>query len=194
MALRRYPERQRPRQRLAITGRPCRRPRMLAAKGTFRVFLMPTSHTRSRKPRTSRHLEAGADVAVACRVLPESRYLIAPSFIRYTTPSRMSRTFNWLVRHTLLPGPGYAGGAQGVHRARRGHAVSAPDYRDLRLRRRAPVRRPAPRSPNRAGSGALSIRQRAEQHAVHARRRDYARRPGTDSLERLARALSLNDD
>ena len=52
-----------------------------------------------------RQLEAGADVAVACRVLPESRYLIAPSFFRYLyTRHVMSRTFNWIVRHTLVPG------------------------------------------------------------------------------------------
>jgi dolichyl-phosphate beta-glucosyltransferase len=38
-------------------------------------------------------------------VLPESRYLISPSFFRYLyTRHVLSRTFNWLVRRTLLPG------------------------------------------------------------------------------------------
>jgi len=79
---------------------------MLAAKGTFRVFLdADLAYPIEEAAHIVRHLEAGADVAVACRVLPESRYLIAPSFIRYIyTRHVMSRTFNWLVRRTLLPG------------------------------------------------------------------------------------------
>jgi len=79
---------------------------MLAAKGTFRVFLdADLAYPIEEAAHIVRHLEEGADVAVACRVLPESRYLIAPSFIRYIyTRHLMSRTFNWLVRRTLLPG------------------------------------------------------------------------------------------
>jgi dolichyl-phosphate beta-glucosyltransferase len=79
---------------------------MLAASGRFRVFLdSDLAYPIEEAGTVLRHLEAGADVAVACRVLPESRYLIAPSFFRYLyTRHVMSRTFNWLVRHTLVPG------------------------------------------------------------------------------------------
>ena len=50
-----------------------------------------------------RDLEAGADVAIACRVLPESRYLMSPSFFHYLyTRHVMSRVFNLLARTVLL--------------------------------------------------------------------------------------------
>lgn len=79
---------------------------MLAATGSFRVFMdSDLAYPIEEAAGVVRHLEAGADVAVACRVLPESRYLIAPSFFRYLyTRHVMSRTFNWIVRHTLVPG------------------------------------------------------------------------------------------
>jgi dolichyl-phosphate beta-glucosyltransferase len=79
---------------------------MLASTGRFRVFLdADLAYPIEEAAHIVRHLENGADVAVACRVLPESRYLIAPSFFRYLyTRHVMSRTFNWVVRHTLLPG------------------------------------------------------------------------------------------
>ncbi len=49
-------------------------------------------------------LEKGADVAIACRVLPESRYEISPVFFRYLyTRHLMGRFFNLLVRLWLLP-------------------------------------------------------------------------------------------
>ncbi|HWC72742.1 MAG TPA: glycosyltransferase [Gemmatimonadales bacterium] len=79
---------------------------MIAAAGAFRVFLdADLAYPIEEAAVVLEHLQAGADVAVACRVLPESRYLIAPSFFRYLyTRHLMSRTFNWIVRHTLLPG------------------------------------------------------------------------------------------
>lgn len=79
---------------------------MIAASGAFRVFLdADLAYPIEEAAVVLEHLQAGADVAVACRVLPESRYLIAPSFFRYLyTRHLMSRTFNWIVRHTLLPG------------------------------------------------------------------------------------------
>jgi dolichyl-phosphate beta-glucosyltransferase len=50
-------------------------------------------------------LEAGTDVVVACRVLPDSRYLMSPVFFRYLfTRHVMSRFFNLLVRVFLIPG------------------------------------------------------------------------------------------
>jgi dolichyl-phosphate beta-glucosyltransferase len=49
-------------------------------------------------------LETGADVAIACRVLAESRYLMSPTFFSYLyTRHVMSRVFNALVRWTLIP-------------------------------------------------------------------------------------------
>ncbi len=51
-----------------------------------------------------RELETGSDVAIACRVLPESRYLMSPSFFHYLyTRHLMSRVFNLAVRLALLP-------------------------------------------------------------------------------------------
>jgi len=50
-------------------------------------------------------LEKGTDIAIACRVLPESRYEISPAFFRYLyTRHVMGRFFNLLVRKLLLPG------------------------------------------------------------------------------------------
>lgn len=50
-------------------------------------------------------LRAGADVAVASRVHPDSRYLIRPSFFRYLYTRHIAgRLFNALVRAVLLPG------------------------------------------------------------------------------------------
>src|SRR5206468_1714879 len=47
----------------------------------------------------------GSDVAIACRVLPESRYVMSPSFFYYLyTRHVMSRVFNRVVRLALLPG------------------------------------------------------------------------------------------
>jgi hypothetical protein len=50
-------------------------------------------------------LDAGADVAIASRVHPGSRYVIRPSFFRYLYLRHIvGRLFNWLVRLVLLPG------------------------------------------------------------------------------------------
>lgn len=79
---------------------------MLAARGYYRVFTdADLAYPLEEVGHILERLEAGSDVAVACRVLPESRYLISPVFFRYLyTRHVMSRTFNWVVRHTLLPG------------------------------------------------------------------------------------------
>lgn len=45
-------------------------------------------------------LRAGADVAIASRVLPGSRITGAPPRLR----TRLGRLFNWIVQRTLLPG------------------------------------------------------------------------------------------
>src|SRR5205809_162428 len=52
-----------------------------------------------------RDIRAGSDIAIACRVLPESRYLMSPSFFHYLyTRHLMSRAFNKVVQAFLLPG------------------------------------------------------------------------------------------
>ena len=49
--------------------------------------------------------EHRSDVAIACRVLKESRYLMSPSFFHYLyTRHLMSRGFNKVVQMFLLPG------------------------------------------------------------------------------------------
>jgi glycosyltransferase involved in cell wall biosynthesis len=77
---------------------------MLAARGRYRVFL--DSDLAFPPPEVNRllhEMEQGADVAIACRVLPESRYLMSPSFFHYLyTRHVMSRLFNRLVRMVML--------------------------------------------------------------------------------------------
>ena len=79
---------------------------MGAATGRFRIFTdADLAYSLDDVADTARQLEAGSDVVIACRVLPESRYDISPEFFRYLyTRHVMSRTFNWAVRHALLPG------------------------------------------------------------------------------------------
>jgi dolichyl-phosphate beta-glucosyltransferase len=77
---------------------------MLAATGELRVFTdADLAYPPSEIGKIVADLEGGADVAIACRVLPESRYLMSPSFFHYLyTRHLMSRAFNLLVRMTLL--------------------------------------------------------------------------------------------
>jgi dolichyl-phosphate beta-glucosyltransferase len=79
---------------------------LLAARGAYRVFTdADLAYPPTEIDRVIRELERGSDVAIACRVLPESRYELAPTFIPYLyTRHLMSRVFNAIVRHTLLPG------------------------------------------------------------------------------------------
>ena len=79
---------------------------MLAARGRYRVFLdSDLAYPPSEVNRILREIEQGADVAIACRVLPESRYLMSPSFFHYLyTRHVMSRLFNRLVRLVMLHG------------------------------------------------------------------------------------------
>jgi dolichyl-phosphate beta-glucosyltransferase len=77
---------------------------MLAADGEFRVFTdADLAYPPSEIGRILGDLEAGADVAIACRVMPESRYVMSPSFFHYLyTRHLMSRFFNFFVRLVLL--------------------------------------------------------------------------------------------
>ena len=78
---------------------------MRAAVGTYRVFTdADLAYPASEVGKILADLEAGADVAIACRVLAESRYLMSPTFFSYLyTRHLMSRAFNAMVRWTLIP-------------------------------------------------------------------------------------------
>ena len=79
---------------------------MLAATGDYRVFTdVDLAYPLSEALKILTALEKGDDVAIACRVLPESRYLMSPTFFHYLyTRHLMSRGFNLMVRLVLLPG------------------------------------------------------------------------------------------
>ena len=78
---------------------------MMAARGKIRIFTdVDLAYPLDEVYKIVRDLNAGADIAIACRVLPESRYLMSPSFFHYLyTRHLMSRGFNKVVRTFLLP-------------------------------------------------------------------------------------------
>ena len=77
---------------------------MLAATGTYRIFTdADLAYPPSQINRILGDLQTGADVAIACRVLKESRYIMSPSFFHYLyTRHLMSRFFNRVVRTVLI--------------------------------------------------------------------------------------------
>ncbi len=77
---------------------------MLAARGRHRIFTdADLAYPPSEINKILRELERGTDVAIACRVLPESRYVMSPAFFQYLyTRHLMSRAFNLAVRALLL--------------------------------------------------------------------------------------------
>ena len=77
---------------------------MLAARGRYRVFTdADLAYPPEEVNKILKDLETGADVAIACRVLPDSRYTMSPSFFHYLyTRHLMSRAFNLLARTILL--------------------------------------------------------------------------------------------
>jgi dolichyl-phosphate beta-glucosyltransferase len=79
---------------------------MLSAAARYRVFTdADLAYPLSQVWNVVSALERGADIAIACRVLPQSEYLMSSSYLRYLyTRHVMSRAFNRLVRLTLLPG------------------------------------------------------------------------------------------
>lgn len=79
---------------------------MLAARGRYRVFTdVDLAYPLDQVERIVAELQAGHDLAIACRVLPASRYLMSPSFFHYLyTRHLMSRAFNRVVQAVLLPG------------------------------------------------------------------------------------------
>jgi dolichyl-phosphate beta-glucosyltransferase len=79
---------------------------MLAARGRIRVFTdVDLAYPLDQVERIVAELRNGADIAIACRVLPQSRYLMSPTFFHYLyTRHLMSRAFNKVVQAFLLPG------------------------------------------------------------------------------------------
>lgn len=79
---------------------------MLNATGAFRIFVdCDLAYPSSQITKLLRRLESGSDVVIACRVLPESRYVMSPTFFHYLyTRHVMSRLFNRLAQRLLLPG------------------------------------------------------------------------------------------
>jgi glycosyltransferase involved in cell wall biosynthesis len=79
---------------------------MLNATGAFRIFVdSDLAYPSCEITKLLRRLESGSDVVIACRVLPESRYIMSPTFFHYLyTRHLMSRLFNRLAQMVLLPG------------------------------------------------------------------------------------------
>jgi dolichyl-phosphate beta-glucosyltransferase len=79
---------------------------MLEATGAFRIFVdSDLAYPSCQISKVLRALESGGDIVIACRVLPESRYVMSPTFFHYLyTRHLMSRLFNRLVQRVLLPG------------------------------------------------------------------------------------------
>jgi glycosyltransferase involved in cell wall biosynthesis len=79
---------------------------MLHATGEYRIFVdSDLAYPSSQISKLLTALEGGSDVAIACRVLPESRYVMSPTFFHYLyTRHLMSRLFNRISQWLLLPG------------------------------------------------------------------------------------------
>lgn len=77
-----------------------------AARGSYLVFIdVDLAYPLEQVAEIVALLEKGADLAVACRVHPDSRYIVRPGFFPYLfTRHLMSRFFNLLVRALFVPG------------------------------------------------------------------------------------------
>jgi dolichyl-phosphate beta-glucosyltransferase len=78
---------------------------MQLARGTHCVFLdADLAYPPDQIAQVCAALTAGADLAIACRVHPRSRFLVDPSVFRYAfLRHEGSRLLNWFVRLFLLP-------------------------------------------------------------------------------------------
>lgn len=76
---------------------------MLNATGALRVFTdADLAYPAEDIESIVDALEKGSDVAIACRVLPQSRYVMSPTFFPYLfTRHAMSRGYNSVVRRLL---------------------------------------------------------------------------------------------
>ena len=79
---------------------------LLAARGRYRLFTdADLTYPMSCASDVVASLEAGADLAIACRVHEESQYVVSPDFFRYIyTRHNAGRVFNWLVRTVVVEG------------------------------------------------------------------------------------------
>ena len=79
---------------------------MLHANGDYRIFVdSDLAYPSCQISKLLLALENGSDVAIACRVLPESRYVMSPTFFHYLyTRHLLSRLFNRVAQRVLLPG------------------------------------------------------------------------------------------
>ena len=167
---------------------------MLAARGRHRVFTdADLAYPLDQVDAITAVLDGGSDLAIACRVLPESRYLMSPSFFHYLyTRHLMSRAYNALIRWTTLPGilDTQAGLKGFTARAARlvFPRLTIPRFR---IRRRDALHRATAWPPHHAGAGALSVRQRAHHGAAHAGQLEHDGRPGPRTVERRAGSLSV---
>jgi dolichyl-phosphate beta-glucosyltransferase len=102
---------------------------MLAAKGDYRVFTdADLAYPPSQINRILAALSSGAQVAVACRVLPESRYIMSPAFFPYLFSRHLlSRALNLGVRLTLV------GGVRDTQAGLKGFTADAADQVFTRL-------------------------------------------------------------
>ena len=77
---------------------------MLSATGALRVFTdADLAYPAEDIESIVDALEKGNDIALACRVLPESRYVMSPTFFPYLfTRHVMSRAYNAFVRRLLV--------------------------------------------------------------------------------------------
>ena len=77
---------------------------LFRSTGEYRIFTdADLAYPPSEIGKILAALQSGAGVAIACRVLPESRYTMSPSFFHYLyTRHLMSRGFNFMVRALLL--------------------------------------------------------------------------------------------
>ena len=79
---------------------------MREARGQYRLFVdSDLAYPSTEISKLLSALKSGGDVAIACRVMPESRYVMSPTFFHYLyTRHLMSRAFNRLAQQMLLPG------------------------------------------------------------------------------------------
>lgn len=78
---------------------------LVRAQGAITVFTdCDLAYPLENVDRVLAQLEAGADAVIACRVLPQSTYLISPKFFSYLyTRHIMGRIFNRLCRILTVP-------------------------------------------------------------------------------------------
>ncbi len=79
---------------------------LLAARGEWRIFVdADLTYPCNNFANVENALRRGADLAIASRVHPDSRYVMAPAFFRHVyTRHHMGRVFNSLVQRVLVQG------------------------------------------------------------------------------------------